>query len=147
MHAGLILGGVSTLLFFAGLPFAGPLISLAAYPFISNRLEKGHLEKAKREFMPELDKAINSAAKAMRANLLNYLGTEIRGLQSAAEVKYRQLLDSARSGFNREMSARNQSTSIVRSAVSVFEEELAKLDGLETRLISVFPKESKGEST
>jgi hypothetical protein len=128
------------------LPFAAPLIVLAGLPFLSNHLEKANLEKAKQKFMPELERVVDGASKVMRENLLSYLGTEIRGLQSAAEVKYRQLLSSARSSFNNEISARSQATSIVRSSISVFEEAIAHLNSLETRLFSLVPKELEGEA-
>jgi predicted GTPase len=145
-HAGLIIGGVGALLVVVGLPFVAPMLSLAAFPWLSSQLDKSNLEKAKQKLMPELDKAFYAAAKSMRNNVLGYLDAEIKGLQASAELKYRQLLDSARADMKREQGVRSQETALARSPISVFQEAIEHLDNLELRLSSMFPKLLKGDS-
>jgi GTPase Era involved in 16S rRNA processing len=146
LHAGLILGGVSALLVMTGLTMAAPIVGLAAFPMLSGYLEKEKLEKAKLELMPELDRAFEKAAKSMRANVLGYLDAEIRGLQEAAEDKYRQLLSAARNNIKEESAARSHSTSNVASSIRAFDESIARLEALESRLSLVFPKQLEGGS-
>lgn len=146
MQAGLILGGVYALLSFTGLGLIAPLLSFAALPSLSGYLAKGSLEEAKSKLMPELDRAFYSTANSMRSNILGYLNAEINGLQEAAESKYRQLLSAARNNLKNESATRNQSSSIVRSPIREFDEAIAALDVLASRLSSVFPKFLTGVS-
>lgn len=146
LHAGLILGGVSALLVMTGLTMAAPIVGLAAFPMLSGYLEKEKLERAKLELMPELDRAFEKAAKSMRANVLGYLDAEIRGLQEAAEDKYRQLLSAARNNIREESATRSQNTSNVASSIRAFDENIGRLEALESRLSLVFPKQLEGGS-
>jgi GTPase SAR1 family protein len=146
MRAGLILGGVYALLSFTGLGLVTPLLSFAALPSLSGYLAKGSLEEAKLKLMPELDRAFYNTASSMRGNILGYLGAEISGLQDAAESKYRQLLNAARSNLKSESATRTQSTTIMRSPIKEFEEAIAALEVLESRLSSIFPKHLTGVS-
>jgi hypothetical protein len=146
MRAGLILGGVYALLSFTGLGLVTPLLSFAALPSLSGYLAKGSLEEAKLKLMPELDRAFYNTASSLRGNILGYLGAEISGLQDAAESKYRQLLNAARSNLKSESATRTQSTSIMRSPIKEFEEAIAALEVLESRLSSIFPKHLTGVS-
>jgi hypothetical protein len=82
----------------------------------------------------------------MRANVLGYLDAEIRGLQEAAEDKYRQLLSAARNNIKEESAARSHSTSNVASSIRAFDESIARLEALESRLSLVFPKQLEGGS-
>jgi GTPase Era involved in 16S rRNA processing len=146
MQAGLILGGVYALLSFTGLGLVAPLLSFAALPSLSGYLAKGSLEEAKLKLMPELDRAFYSTANSMRSNILGYLDAEINGLQEAAESKYRQLLSAARNNLKNESTTRTHSSSIIRSPIKEFEEAIAAVEVLESRLSSVFPKYLTGVS-
>ncbi len=143
MYAGLILGGVSALLMLTGIGMFMPMLSFAGYPWVAGRLEKSGLEEAKQKLMPEFDKALYLAAESMRDRVLGYLVDEVRGLQESAELKYRQLLDEARSRMQEESAIRNQPTALVRSRLSVLEETLVRLQELHNRVASLSPNELK----
>jgi hypothetical protein len=143
MYAGLILGGVSALLMLTGIGMFMPMLSFAGYPWLAGRLEKSGLEEAKQKLMPEFDKALYLAAESMRDRVLGYLVDEVRGLQESAELKYRQLLDEARSRMQEESAIRNQPTALVRSRLSVLEETLVRLQELHNRVASLSPNELK----
>jgi len=146
MYAGLILGGVSALLMLTGVGMFMPMLSFAGYPWLAGRLDKSGLEKAKHKFMPEFDKALYLAAESMRDRVLGYLVDEVRGLQESAELKYRQLLQAARSEIQEESAFRSQPTAMVRSRLSIIDETLASLRKLETRISLLSSNELKEAS-
>lgn len=144
LHAGVFLGGLSVLLAITGLGIVTSLVGLAAYPSLASHLEKKGLEEAKLKLKPELDRVFNQTEQSMRATMLHYLSSETRGLQQAAEVKYRQMLDAAREAIDEEQQARNQPVAVTKSRIAILEEALHGFAHLEEQLHSITVDQVEG---
>ena len=144
-QAGLILGGAAGLLALAGLTMAAPLIGLAAFPLLSNHLEKSQLETAKAKLIPELDRAFYGAARSMRQNVLDFLHAEITQLRGAAELKFTQLLEDARSSVATASAAKQDGISKTNNSVQEIERRILRINELETDLETLIPKMLPGE--
>ena len=59
---------------------------MAAFPELSNRLNKAGLQKAKQAFAPELNRVLDDTSERFTSDVLATLQAELHGLQLAAEV-------------------------------------------------------------
>jgi GTPase Era involved in 16S rRNA processing len=146
LYAGLILGGASTLLMLTGVGLFLPMLSFAAFPWLTGKMEKTGLEKAKLRLMPEFDEALFKAAKSMRDRVLKYLAEEINGLQESAELKYSQLIQAVRNELQEESSLRDQPATVIQSRLNALDDLLLNLNGIDNRLSSLLIHELQGDS-
>jgi GTPase Era involved in 16S rRNA processing len=144
VYAGLILGGASALLMLTGVGMVMPFLTLAGYPWLAGKLDKESLQEAKRKLVPEFDRAFSLAESVMKKRILGYLSEEIRGLQTSAEMRFRQLLGAARREVQETAKVRNQPAELVRKHISTLDQDVQTIEKLEVRLSEISSGNQKG---
>ena len=144
IHAGLLLAGAGALLMMTGVGMVVPFLTLAGYPWLSGKLDKKGLQEAKQKLAPEFDRAFSLAESNMKKRILGYLSEEIRGLQTSAEMKFRQLLEATRREVQQAAKVRKQPAELITKHISAMDQDVQTLEELEAGLSQISSSNKKG---
>ena len=137
LRTGLLLGGAGALMLALGAGPLYPLLTMAAFPELSNRLNKAGLQKAKQAFAPELNRVLDDISERFTSDVLATLQAELHGLQRAAENKYRELLQGELRQAQQEKSHRQESVALVRTRRTQLQDQRQMLEECKARLASL----------
>jgi len=145
IHAGLLLAGAGALLMMTGVGMVVPFLTLAGYPWLSGKLDKKGLQEAKQKLAPEFDRAFSLAESNMKKRILGYLSEEIRGLQTSAEMKFRQLLEATRREVQQAAKVRKQPAELITKHISAMDQDVQTLEELEAGYLRSLPATRKAQ--
>ena len=130
LRTGLLAGGAATLAIIMGAGMVLPLIAMAAYPYISKRMNEHDLANAKVALKPKLTEALDATLSTYSASIVTAVTENIRELRNSAVERYYQLLAELKDRVEIEVSLRQSTQSTVTENSNALRARLSNIQEL-----------------
>ncbi len=133
--AGLIAGGVGTIILLAGAPL-WPLIGMAGLPWLRNKIAEYQLEEAKTKIRTEFHQTLDSVLNNFQSSIEEHFQSTLTGIGKAAEDRFGELLEILRKRIQKEIAERTAQQDNVDEKRAALKTALQSIEDLHGKVIN-----------